>query len=102
MFESEAELAEYGEVGAGEGPAWHPGTGLYFSGGGRVTLRTLEGELQEVELPGGGAGFEGFSDIFSTIFGEFMDPRRSLAPGDVVECEIGGIGTLRNPVIAEG
>jgi molecular chaperone DnaJ len=24
---------------------------------------------------GGGAGFEGFSDIFSTIFGEFMDPR---------------------------
>jgi 5-carboxymethyl-2-hydroxymuconate isomerase len=32
--------------------------------------------------------------------GEFMDPRRSLAPGDVVECEIEGIGTLRNPVIA--
>ena len=25
--------------------------------------------------PFGGAGFEGFSDIFSTIFGEFMDPR---------------------------
>lgn len=24
---------------------------------------------------GGGAGFEGFSDIFSSIFGEFMDPR---------------------------
>ena len=24
---------------------------------------------------GAGAGFEGFSDIFSTIFGEFMDPR---------------------------
>jgi 2-keto-4-pentenoate hydratase/2-oxohepta-3-ene-1,7-dioic acid hydratase in catechol pathway len=32
--------------------------------------------------------------------GEFMDPRRSLAPGDVVECEIDGIGTLRNPVTA--
>jgi 2-keto-4-pentenoate hydratase/2-oxohepta-3-ene-1,7-dioic acid hydratase in catechol pathway len=32
--------------------------------------------------------------------GEFMDPRRSLAPGDVVECEIDGIGTLCNPVIA--
>jgi len=31
--------------------------------------------------------------------GEFMDPRRSLAPGDVVECEIEGIGTLRNPVV---
>jgi molecular chaperone DnaJ len=25
--------------------------------------------------PFGGSGFEGFSDIFSTIFGEFMDPR---------------------------
>ena len=24
---------------------------------------------------GGGAGYEGFSDIFSSIFGEFMDPR---------------------------
>ena len=24
---------------------------------------------------GAGGGFEGFSDIFSTIFGEFMDPR---------------------------
>ena len=31
--------------------------------------------------------------------GEFMDPRRSLAPGDVVECEIERIGTLRNPVV---
>jgi 2-keto-4-pentenoate hydratase/2-oxohepta-3-ene-1,7-dioic acid hydratase in catechol pathway len=31
--------------------------------------------------------------------GEFMDPKRSLVPGDVVECEIGGIGTLRNPVV---
>jgi 2-keto-4-pentenoate hydratase/2-oxohepta-3-ene-1,7-dioic acid hydratase in catechol pathway len=32
--------------------------------------------------------------------GEFMEPKRSLAPGDVVECEIDGIGTLRNPVAA--
>jgi len=32
--------------------------------------------------------------------GEFMDPRRSLQPGDVVEVEIEGIGSLRNPVIA--
>jgi 2-keto-4-pentenoate hydratase/2-oxohepta-3-ene-1,7-dioic acid hydratase in catechol pathway len=31
--------------------------------------------------------------------GEFMDPCRALAPGDVVECEIGGIGVLRNPVV---
>jgi len=33
--------------------------------------------------------------------GEFMEPKRSLAPGDVVECAIEGIGVLRNPVIAE-
>ena len=32
--------------------------------------------------------------------GEFMDPPRSLAPGDVVETEIEGIGVLRNPVVA--
>jgi len=31
--------------------------------------------------------------------GEFMEPKRSLAAGDVVECEIEGIGTLRNPVV---
>ena len=30
--------------------------------------------------------------------GEFMDPPRSLAAGDVVEAEIEGIGALRNPV----
>ncbi len=32
--------------------------------------------------------------------GEFMDPRRSLRDGDIVECEIEGIGVLRNPVRA--
>jgi 2-keto-4-pentenoate hydratase/2-oxohepta-3-ene-1,7-dioic acid hydratase in catechol pathway len=31
--------------------------------------------------------------------GEFMDPPRSLAPGDVVESEIEGIGVLRNAVV---
>jgi 5-carboxymethyl-2-hydroxymuconate isomerase len=31
--------------------------------------------------------------------GEFMDPRRSLAPGDVVEVSIEGIGALRNEVV---
>jgi 5-carboxymethyl-2-hydroxymuconate isomerase len=30
--------------------------------------------------------------------GEFMDPVRSLQHGDVVEVEVDGIGTLRNPV----
>jgi 5-carboxymethyl-2-hydroxymuconate isomerase len=32
--------------------------------------------------------------------GEFMDPPRSLAPGDVVEVSIEGIGVLRNEVVA--
>jgi 5-carboxymethyl-2-hydroxymuconate isomerase len=31
--------------------------------------------------------------------GQFMDPPRSLRHGDVVEVEIDGIGTLRNPVV---
>jgi 5-carboxymethyl-2-hydroxymuconate isomerase len=31
--------------------------------------------------------------------GEFMDPKRSLQAGDVVECEIEGVGVLRNPVL---
>ena len=31
--------------------------------------------------------------------GEFMDPKRSLQHGDVVECEIEGVGVLRNPVV---
>ncbi|MEN3284584.1 MAG: hypothetical protein V7607_5724 [Solirubrobacteraceae bacterium] len=31
--------------------------------------------------------------------GEFMDPKRSLQDGDVVEVEIDAIGTLRNPVV---
>ncbi|HZV75310.1 MAG TPA: fumarylacetoacetate hydrolase family protein [Conexibacter sp.] len=31
--------------------------------------------------------------------GEFMDPPRGLRHGDVVEVEVDGIGTLRNPVI---
>jgi 2-keto-4-pentenoate hydratase/2-oxohepta-3-ene-1,7-dioic acid hydratase in catechol pathway len=31
--------------------------------------------------------------------GEFMDPKRSLQHGDVVECEVEGVGVLRNPVV---
>ena len=31
--------------------------------------------------------------------GEFMDPKRSLQDGDVVECEVEGVGVLRNPVV---
>jgi 5-carboxymethyl-2-hydroxymuconate isomerase len=32
--------------------------------------------------------------------GEFMDPKRALSPGDVVEVEVERIGVLRNPVTA--
>jgi 5-carboxymethyl-2-hydroxymuconate isomerase len=32
--------------------------------------------------------------------GEFMEPQRSLAPGDVVECEVERVGLLANPVAA--
>lgn len=32
--------------------------------------------------------------------GEWSDPQRSLAIGDVVECEVDGIGVLRNRVVA--
>jgi 5-carboxymethyl-2-hydroxymuconate isomerase len=32
--------------------------------------------------------------------GEFMQPRRSLTPGSVVETEVERIGVLRNPVVA--
>jgi 2-keto-4-pentenoate hydratase/2-oxohepta-3-ene-1,7-dioic acid hydratase in catechol pathway len=31
--------------------------------------------------------------------GEFMNPKRSLKHGDVVECEVEGVGVLRNPVV---
>jgi 2-keto-4-pentenoate hydratase/2-oxohepta-3-ene-1,7-dioic acid hydratase in catechol pathway len=34
--------------------------------------------------------------------GEFMDPVRSLRDGDLVEVEVEGIGTLRNPVAEVG
>lgn len=34
--------------------------------------------------------------------GYFRDPKVALADGDVVEVEIEGIGTLRNPVMARG
>jgi 2-keto-4-pentenoate hydratase/2-oxohepta-3-ene-1,7-dioic acid hydratase in catechol pathway len=33
--------------------------------------------------------------------GEFMDPRRNLKDGDVVEVEIDGLGTLKNPVVVK-
>lgn len=44
------------------------------------------------------AKFRRASSARTTRSGSRPDPKRSLAPGDVVECAIDGIGTLRNPV----
>lgn len=78
LFEPDADLVAYGDVGAGEGPAWHPEEGLYFTGGGRVTLRTLAGGLHDVELPGGGAN------------GLMIDPQMRL-----VACQPGARRVIR-------
>ena len=34
--------------------------------------------------------------------GFVMDPPRHLAPGDVVECEVEGLGRIRNEIVAPG
>lgn len=55
LFEPDAELVVYGDVGAGEGPVWDPEKGLYFTGNGRISLRNLDGAIENIELPGGAA-----------------------------------------------
>jgi len=86
---------------------------------GRLSLRTL---LNGVEVQHGNTGdlifdiptiiayVSGFTplaagDVISTGtpegVGFLRDPPLFLKPGDVVEIEVEGIGTLRNPVIAE-
>lgn len=44
IFEPGAKPVLVLEKGAGEGPAWHPDHGLFFSGGGGITLMTPAGE----------------------------------------------------------
>jgi gluconolactonase len=44
-----------GAIGAGEGPAWRPGDGLYFTGGNRITRRDLSGAVTVFREPSGGA-----------------------------------------------
>jgi gluconolactonase len=42
-----AKPVNHGNVGAGEGPAWSPnGDGLYFSGGGNITRRGVDGRVE--------------------------------------------------------
>jgi gluconolactonase len=44
-----------GELGAGEGPAWHPSGHLYFSGGNRITRFDGKGQKHIFRDPSGGA-----------------------------------------------
>src|SRR5260221_10227769 len=44
-----------GAIGAGEGPAWHPEAGLYFTGGKRITPPGRGGNRAGVPEPAGGA-----------------------------------------------
>jgi gluconolactonase len=78
LSEPDTELVAYGEIGAGEGPAWHPEKGLYFTGDGRVSLRTLDGQVQNVGLPDGGAN------------GLMIDPQMRL-----VACQPGAKRVIR-------
>lgn len=51
-----AKPVNLGAVGAGEGPAWHPVNGLYFTGGGdRITRRDRAGKVTVFREPSGGA-----------------------------------------------
>src|SRR6266478_5467827 len=44
-----------GAIGAGEGPAWHPEEGLYFTGRNRITRRDRSGNVAVFREPAGGA-----------------------------------------------
>src|SRR5260221_9582279 len=43
-----------GAIGAGEGPAWHPEEGLYFTGGKRITPPDRSGNVAVFREPAGG------------------------------------------------
>jgi len=46
---------DHGDVGAGEGPAWHPDGYLLFTGGGRITKWELSGNVSVFREDSGGA-----------------------------------------------
>jgi len=54
-FAPGAKPVNLGSVGAGEGPAWNPKDGLYFSGGGRISRRGLDGKVQVFREQSGSA-----------------------------------------------
>lgn len=43
------------DTGAGEGPAWHPEQGLFFTGGGKITQRDRTGKVSVYREAAGGA-----------------------------------------------
>lgn len=44
-----------GDLGAGEGPAWHPSGYLYFTGHDKIQRRDLKGKVETVRAPSAGA-----------------------------------------------
>jgi gluconolactonase len=50
-----AKPVSLGNVGAGEGPAWHPSRNLYFTGGNRISRRDSTGQTSIFREPSGGA-----------------------------------------------
>ncbi|MCI0533823.1 MAG: SMP-30/gluconolactonase/LRE family protein [Verrucomicrobiales bacterium] len=51
----DAQPVDHGAIGAGEGPAWHPGGFLLFTGGGRITKRDTQGNVTVFREDAGGA-----------------------------------------------
>lgn len=47
--------ASEGDIGAGEGPAWHPDGNLYFTGKGHISRRDAKGDVQMFREASGGA-----------------------------------------------
>ena len=52
---NDARPIDHGDIGAGEGPAWHPIGFLLFTGGGRITKRDPEGKVSVFREDSGGA-----------------------------------------------
>lgn len=50
-----AEPKQVQMAGAGEGPAWNPDLGLFFSGGGKISRIDLDGKMHVYRNPSGGS-----------------------------------------------
>lgn len=56
VFEAGTKATQVVTKGAGEGPAWHPELGLFFSGDNRITRLDAEGRVHEFRNPSGSNG----------------------------------------------